>query len=370
MVIDSQGVIYALSNHELTVKLTAISSEGKVLWQKHLTGESGLGLYLYNDTYLIVAESYGGLGTGIGVSSDRKKIKYMSPGTILSKYNTAGSLVWENQYPNVDMLFTSKDIAVDGDGYIAFSGLYGYIEGTPRTIYEDITVRNELQLIGVTPEGVTSLRKTLLSSTEANDSFISSAPTIVNSNIYLSASKGYLEDGASIYTKANFMKFDKSGKKLLSTEIKGTLNKVSPIFLNNQFYVSTMDSLYIINTSGKVLKTISSQNENYFMYPSISTSGHIIFAESLYDPSGKRIWNLAPKNQNTVVIDSLQSMIFPFTESTEVGAEVENVASINLLTQKTNWMLSVNHEILIPAVIGKDGTVYVAGTELTAIGQE
>lgn len=92
-------------------------------------------------------------------------------------------------------MFSGGDVAVDSDGFITFTGLFGYLEGTPLTIYEDITIHYELQLIGVASEGKTSIKQTLHSSTTDDDSFISSTPTFNNGNIYLTTNKGYINWG-------------------------------------------------------------------------------------------------------------------------------------------------------------------------------
>lgn len=163
----------------------------------------------------------------------------------------------------------------------------------------------------------------------------------------------------------------KVGRSALQTEFKGRLNTASPTYFNNHFYVVTTNSLYKINTSGKITKTITIPNyENYYLSPSISATGLIIFGQNVYDTSGKLLWSFTPENQQDAAIDNKQNMIFPYAYPPELGVYAENLASINLITKKTNWTLPVNHEILIPAVIGKDGTIYVAGTKLTAIGQK
>jgi len=46
------------------------------------------------------------------------------------------------------------------------------------------------------------------------------------------------------------------------------------------------------------------------------------------------------------------------------------VASVNPRTGRTNWTVPLRHRLETPPIVGADGTVYVAGTKLFALGRK
>ncbi|WNS46323.1 hypothetical protein [Paenibacillus sp. MMS20-IR301] len=373
VVIDSAGILYVLSDNSRELKLTAVQPGGKLLWSKVINGSAASGLYLYNDKYLIVS------GT-LDTQEVRDKSEVYQPSGILSKYTISGELVWENIYEDTHFAVRHSDLTVDEtDGFIAFAAtLYSTAKGSSLT-------KEEVRLIGVSADGKTQFNTPVVASTDRIPVYYSN-PLIVKGNIYLSSSKGYYRPYSkraemAEFDDARFMKYNKQGKLLSSTDYKGIV-PYAPVYYNNHFYLvgepyNKDNNLYIINTDGKLTKKISVKRGfiGSELPPSISKEGNIVFGQRVYDPSGKLIWSFLPASlkekvyrfypKDRLTIDSKQNILFTSMDNLNGG---NGITSINMISRKVNWYVKVDSVLDSPVVIGKDGTVYVWGTKLFAFG--
>lgn len=372
VVIDSAGILYVLSEGVRVVKLTSLRASGEILWSKEIKGVEANALNLSNDKFLIVSSSLDGREL-----TDSSRLNDRT--AIVSKYTIAGELLWENTYEYVMRL---GNITVGDDGYVALALSY-FTQASGSKRYTE-----HVKLIGMNASGETKFNNTMVSDTETVPVYFS-APLIVKDNVYLSISKGFMRPYSSRamiaeFTDAQFLKISKQGVLLSSTKYKGII-PYAPVYYNNNFYVSGEpyggdNNLYIINTAGKITKTISVEAGHIGnqIPASISTDGHIVFAQHVYSPAGKLLWSFQPTVKGKVyrfypysvpglTLDSSQNIVFSGYDSLYGGAYI---SSINMKTKKINWSLPINTDARSPIIIGKDGTIYVWGNKLYAYGKK
>lgn len=363
MVIDSKGTIFALIDEYPYFKLTAIDPNGKIKWTTTLSiKSSNRGLYLYDDKFLIVA--------GEGITND-SSLEYIG---VLSKYTTEGELVWENKYENMRQ-GSFDEVSLDSDGFITF--IVTYFAGTDKKNNVN-TFIYEYRLIGVTSDGEMTVNKNL-TLPDGSLPTQNTSPVFVKGNIYFSIFK--FNKKSKNINEGYFMKYTKDGKQVFSKHYKG-YNLASPVYYNNLLYVIGGNSLYMYDVHGVLKKTIFEKrgSVNNWKGPSISEQGYIYYGQRVYDSNGKLLWGFNPFGipaessylaTDNAVIDKKQNVIFPYMEAKAgYSSSKSGVISMNIKTKKKNWVLPLYHSLHTPVAIGKDGTLYVAGTKLFAIGQK
>lgn len=380
IVIDSKGVIYALINSYPTATLTAINPNGTVKWSEVLKASEGSGLALFADKYLIVAGNLGkSYTTGIS-DEDPNKVYIDNPDALISKYTTDGVLLWENEYKETTLGLFSGELAVDTDGFIAFTGEFGSIIQNYKHVSDPISSRLDIKLIGITASGETKFNLTIATTTK-EEPMTYSAPTFVKGNLYLTTSKGHFQKisksaSIGVFDKGTLTGVTKDGTKKFSTVYNG-YNSATPVYTNNTMYVIGDNKIYMYDLSGKIKKTIDAKNGvNNWIGPSISEQGYLVFGQKVFSPSGKYMWGFNPyaspptsnlASVNTVVIDKKQNIIMAYMEG--VYSQKTGIIAMDLKSGKTKWQIPLYHSLNTPPIIGKDGTIYVAGTKLFAIGQ-
>lgn len=339
MVIDSDGVIYAVSKHNFSRMLAAVSPEGKVKWRVELQGDSN-GLMLYQDNTIILST----------YDNDGSKIN-----STISAYATDGTFIWENNYSDFNSF--SRDAYVSSDGLIVLAG--------SRT-QQSASNKEEARIVGISAEGEPVFDVT----TQLNYEYISvSSPVIAENTIYFTVSKGIkrqISKRSSVidFKDGKLMRMDKTGKIIGSTAYKGEYNLAPPVYLNKTLYVQTNEALHLFDTGGKAIRKISAPakaQSNNGVGPTIGANGTYIFGQRVYDAKGKMVWSLSPfdvpfsedYNVNTVLLDKNQNALLVYGTG---------VKSVNPKTKKTNWKLPLYQNITSPPVLAKDGTLYVGGT--------
>lgn len=369
-VIDSKGTLYVLSSDRFSVmQLTAVLPSGKVSWTKPITGNWGVGLALAQDKYLIVL---GSLGTGGNFhTDDNGKDDYDGYAAVLSKYATDGTLLWERQFEDTFIHPTTNNVAVDADGMIAFSGEYTSVLPTVHKISEPIDFKKDLQVFLLSSSGKLLVR-TSIESTKNNPLFLSS-PVFIKGQLYVTKSKGYwkkISKTTSIGATASgeVLKISKQGTVTKFFAYQGNYHHAEPVYYNNRMYLLSKDHVYVLNLEGKLMTTIRiSGVANWNL--SISKKGDLVAGQEVFHSNGSKLYrspnNLIPVND--ITIDSGSNLIYPREDFT---ANELSVVSYNYRSKKYNWQLPIDQSITTPAVIGNDGTVYIAGSKLLAIGQK
>ncbi|ASA22512.1 hypothetical protein [Paenibacillus donghaensis] len=121
------------------------------IWEKSetLSGARANGLYLYQDNTLIVTDTKDTLDTAPYKDS-----------AVVSKYTTSGELLWENDYPAIELQLMLGNMVVDADGFIAFTAI------TTSQISGTANYQENVKLIGVNADSETKINKKLVSSTD------------------------------------------------------------------------------------------------------------------------------------------------------------------------------------------------------------
>lgn len=379
IVIDSKGVLYVLINTYPTATLKAINPNGTVKWTQVLKASEGKGLALFADKYLIVSGNLG-VSSSFGFSDDGEVI-LDNPDAVISKYTTDGMLLWENEYKEMTLGLLSGEITVDTDGFIAFVGEFHF--AVQNNNDSDTTyTKNDIKLIGITASGETKFNITIETSNYGKDPIEYSAPTFVKGNIYITTAKGYyrkLSKSVSVgeFDKGTLIGVAKDGTKKFSSVYHG-YNSASPVYTNNTMYVIGDNKMYMFDLSGKIKKTIDAKNGvNNWIGPSISEQGYLVFGQKVFSPSGQNMWGFNPyaspptsnfASINTVVIDKKQNIIMAYMD--DKNPQNKGLIAMDLKSGKTKWQIPLYHRLNTPPIIGKDGTIYVAGSKLFAIGQK
>lgn len=382
IVIDSRGVLYVITNDYSSANLWAVEANGKIKWNKVLPANSVTGLALYADQYLIVAGNLGN-SSSIGISKDDpNKVVSNNPDAIISKYTIEGELVWEQVFEETTLSRVSGKIAVDTDGMMAFTGSFTSVVHDYKSVSDTIHIRTDTKLIAISPNGEIIFNITLDSSPKGLEPLSNSAPTFIKGNIYLTISKGYMKpisktSSMGVFDTSTLLSITKSGEKRFNREFSG-LNSALPVYDNNNLYVLTDNTLYLYNTDGKQLKKIASKNQiNYWNGLSISSQGYLVFGQEVYSSSGKLLWEFNPFSNNSktnlhsvnsLVIDKNQTLIMAYIEG--YNSTNSGVIAKDLKTGITVWRIPLYHQLNTSPIISKDGTVYVGGTKLFAIGSK
>ncbi|WP_055108205.1 outer membrane protein assembly factor BamB family protein [Paenibacillus ihumii] len=382
IVIDSKGVLYVITDGYPSANLWAVEANGKIKWSKDLPANSVTGLTLFNDQYLIVAGNIG-TSSSTGISKDDpNKVVSDNPDAIISKYTTQGELVWEQIFEETTLTRVSGKIAVDDDGMVAFAGSFTSVVPGYKSVSDMIHIREETKLIAISPNGETIFNITLDTSPKGQEPLSNSAPTFIKGSIYLTTSKGYMKpisktSSMGVFDTSTLHSISKMGEKKFSTTFSGQ-NISAPVYDNNILYVIGDKSLYYYNTDGKLIKELLSKRQiNYWTPPVISSQGYLVFGRQVFSPSGKLLWHFDPNTKsyetnlvslNNLVIDKNQNLIMAYM----VGYTSTNsgVIAKDLKTGQTIWRIPLYHLLNTSPTIGKDGTIYIGGTKLFAIGQK
>lgn len=142
-----------------------------------------------------------------GISDeDPNKVYSDIPDAVISKYTTYGILLWENEYKETALGLSSGEIAVDTDGFIAFTGEFRSIVKNYKHISDPIYLKCDIKLICITASGETKFNLTIVTSNYGLDPIDYSAPTFLKGNLYITTAKGYYRKLSKL---ASIGEFDK-----------------------------------------------------------------------------------------------------------------------------------------------------------------
>ncbi|OXS53368.1 hypothetical protein B1A99_30390 [Cohnella sp. CIP 111063] len=379
MVIDSKGNLYLLCEENYKSILNAVSPKGKLLWSRPLEMNAGRGLSLYQDRYLIVAGDRG-TGSSIGISDDDpNKVVADYADTVLYRYSTDGTLEWGRTFEDTIMSLHG-DISIDQDGLIAFTGEYLAINEDYEKVSDLITTRTEVKLFGVTMDGEAAFETIIEKSAKSDKPIHFSSPLFVNGSIYLASSVGYREQVSKYmqigrFDKRDLTKFSKKGQRVGRVSFMGYRNG-DPVYANGRIYVAGQ----LLNAFDENLTLRETYRPSAGAFPDgkpvIGPNGQIVYDHAVFNSTGKQRWNFNPYVNKSLrwisyedpVMDGRQNLLMTCRNFKTMSGKDSAVTSIDLRTGRTNWTIPISHVLDTPPVVGLDGTVYVAGTKLFALG--
>jgi|GEM_PF-5097896 len=362
VVVDSKGVIYVISHDNFGhPQLTAVTPKGKMLWSSKLEHINAISdMYLYKDSFLVIVGDdipEGGRGSeDFGTAS-------------ISSYTLDGKQIWEKRYRDYT---TGNNVDINKDGLIIVTASYVQVIHNNKPVSEGEDIKEEKRLLGIRKDG--SEKFNILMGTEINSKpfFIVSDPIFVKDRIFLTISSQDDIRQSGRVKSGELIQYNQEGKKISSTRYTGE-NLLSPIYDNHKIYVIGGDNLHIFDTKGKLKKTIKGgfQSTSNSHGPSISKQGDVVFGRNIYHAQNKKVTTFNNEDRtyftSEPIIDRNGNLIYHYKNY----AENKNyLVSMKLDTAKINWKMSVNHDIDDQWVISRDGTIYVAGTKLLAIGKK